>query len=145
MSESNEEESDLIEINVKSKRLNTINECLISQTSDNQNSIDKKTLMNLISIKDKSITYKTIESKQQYFKAFKRILINEKESEFIKCENCLNITIIKCTPKTGYSSVMRHKCNNEKKIENQTIDKHLIKPIIIDQKIESNLADAIAL
>ena len=37
MSESNEEESDLIEINVKSKRLKTINECLISQTSDNQN------------------------------------------------------------------------------------------------------------
>ena len=58
MCDSNEEVIDLIEIN-KSKQQKT-NECLVLQKSDNQKVFNKKNIIDLIAIKNHSITYKTI-------------------------------------------------------------------------------------
>ena len=105
---------------------------------------DKKSIMDLISSKDKSISYKTIQSKKRYFDSFKRIAINGKDCDYVRCDMCL--ILIKYIGKYGTSAVSNHKCNETKvKQTNETIDKHLVKVIKNDQKIKSVLADSIAL
>ena len=48
--------------------------------------------------------------------------------------------VIKCTAKTGNSSVIRHKCNENKSNEKlETIDRHLIKN---NKLLQSELEDS---
>jgi hypothetical protein len=133
MSGSNRE-CDVTVISVKNKR---------QKTGDNKViEIEKQTLINLIAIKDDSITYSSINSSQEYFKNFKRVLINKKESEYIKCDNCS--VLVKCTSKIGNSTASRHKCDNQMKSQPK-IEKHFVKTIKNKDKIKSELADSIAL
>ena len=129
--------------NSQNKRKRSLNECLTTKTEE-KNRLDKQTLINLISIKDKSLSFKPIESKQEYFKAFSRVLFDGKDTDFLKCNKCIGINLIKYTLKTGSSSVRRHNCINESQ-NSQTIDKHLIKVNKIDVKTKYELSDKIVM
>jgi hypothetical protein len=93
----------------QSKRQKTVNEYLIREVIQKQNPIiDKKFITNLIAIKDSSIGFKSIESKKSYFNLFKRVEIEGRDTDYVRCDKCL--ISIKCISQFGTSSVLRHKC-----------------------------------
>jgi len=146
MNQINSEESDEIQITNQRKRQKTISEYFgnNSNISKSINNNIKETLIKLIQNNDSGITYKTHESLKDYWKSFKRILLDNEETDYVKCINCPNI--IKCNSKTSNNSLIRHNCNNKISISNnETIDCHLIKPLKNNKDIKSDLADAIAL
>lgn len=148
MNEINLEESDHIQITNQRKRQKTISEYIgdnsnIGQSTNNNNNI-KEILIKLIKDNDNRITYKTHESLKDYWKSFKRIWLDNEETDYVKCINCLNV--IKCNSKTGNNWLIRHNCNNKVSINNnETIDCHLIKWLKNNKDIKWDLADAIAL
>jgi hypothetical protein len=74
----------------QNKRHKTINECLSDISCNNKSKLnDKQYLSNLIAVKDESIGYKVIQSNKSYFKSFKRVTLNTKSTDYVKCDNCL--------------------------------------------------------
>lgn len=133
---------------MSSKRQKTIHNYFSDNTSEtteikSNESQTKQMLLNLIIQKHSSIGFKPIDSNTDHMKTFKRIIKDNSDTDYIKCNTCP--AIIKCNANVGTNGAKRHKCIINSMQTNQSIERHLYKCSNNETKIKSNLTDSLVL
>lgn len=128
----------------QNKRQKTIDSYFSGESSVATNDMNfKEELKKLIETNDTSISLKTSETMSDNWKRFKKVLKDNKETDYVLCNECQKL--IKYNSKIGTNSMTRHKCKKEIVINNETIDRHLVKPLKNINEIKTSLANSLIL
>ena len=84
---------------------------LFSDNNDDESDI--KFITKLIKLKSDRINYNIGKGKSDVWKVFEKVLIDNKETSFVKCNKC---EILKYDSKSGNSTLIRHKENGKQNV-----------------------------
>lgn len=130
---------------MSSKKQKTIHQYFSGNTSESieTKTDEKQLLLSLMQSNDPMIGFKEVNSKMDYMKLFKRIIRDDLETDYVKCNNCP--VIIKYNAKTGTNSVKRHKCSETPVQPIESIERHLYRPSKSEATFKSDLTDVLVL